>query len=145
MDGVLDWIMIHCTVYIHTTWDYRRYSAMAILRTLQFTVTRALQFAVFTSRILATDLSVSLSLQITHGVFFTQPSSFLAIILQLPIPMTRLTISSIPLLPSSYPGRLALETRLFTSLLDYYSILLYAAEHFYIATLHRPRRKHCLY
>jgi hypothetical protein len=35
------------------------YSAIAILHTLQFTVTHALGFSVFTSRILATDLSQS--------------------------------------------------------------------------------------
>jgi hypothetical protein len=46
--------------------------------------------------------TVSLSLQITHEVFFSPPNSFLDIILQLPIPKTRL--NSIPLLPSSYPG-----------------------------------------
>jgi hypothetical protein len=33
-----------------------------------------------------------------------------------------------------------LETRL-----DYYSILVYAAEPFFITTLHGPRRKHRLY
>jgi hypothetical protein len=62
--------------------------------------------SVFTSHILATDfVTVSLSLQITHEVFLSQPNSFLAIILQLPIPKTRL--NSILLLPSSYLGRLA--------------------------------------
>jgi hypothetical protein len=35
--------------------------------------------------------TVSLSLQITHEVFFSWPNSFLAIILQLPIPKTRLS------------------------------------------------------
>jgi hypothetical protein len=50
-------------------------------------------------------ITVSLSLQITYGVLFSKPNSFLAIILQLTIPNTRL--NSIPLLPSSYPGRLA--------------------------------------
>jgi hypothetical protein len=70
--------------------------------TLQFTVTHALRFSVCTIRVLA--ITVSLSLQITHEVFFSQPNSFLAIILQLPIPKTQLT--SIPLLPSSYPGKL---------------------------------------
>jgi hypothetical protein len=38
---------------------------------------------------------------------------------------------------SSYPGRLASRTRL-------YYLLLYAAEHFFITTLHEPRRKHSL-
>jgi hypothetical protein len=50
-------------------------------------------------------ITVSLSLHITHEGFVSQPSSFLAIILQLPIP--KMQLSSIPLLPSSYPGRLA--------------------------------------
>jgi hypothetical protein len=46
----------------------------------------------------------SLSLQITHEVFFSEPNSLLSIILHLPIPKTGL--NSIPLLPRSYPGRL---------------------------------------
>jgi hypothetical protein len=41
---------------LHTTRDYRQYSAIADLHTLQFTATHALGFTVFTSRILATDL-----------------------------------------------------------------------------------------
>jgi hypothetical protein len=76
--------------YTFTVRDYREYSAIAILHILQFTVAHTLRFSVFTSRTLATDLSVPLSLQITHEVFFSKPNSFLAIILQLPIPKTRL-------------------------------------------------------
>jgi hypothetical protein len=73
--------------------------------TLQFTVAYAIGFSVCTSRILVTVfITVSMSLQITHEVFFSQPNSFLAIILQLSILMTRLNL--IPLLPSSYPARL---------------------------------------
>jgi hypothetical protein len=64
------------------------YNSIADLHTSQFTVTHALGFSIFTSRNLATELSVSLSLQIK--VFFVPPNSFLAIILQLPIPKTRL-------------------------------------------------------
>jgi hypothetical protein len=45
--------------YIFTTWDYRQFGAIAILGTFQFTVTHALGFSAFTSRILATDLSQS--------------------------------------------------------------------------------------
>jgi hypothetical protein len=56
--------------------------------------------------------------------------SFLAIILQLPIPKTRL--NSIPLLPSSYPGRLASRNSTNSSQLN----------SFFITTLHGPRRKH---
>jgi hypothetical protein len=44
---------------IHTARGYRQYSAIADLHTLQFTFTHALGFSVFTSRILATDLSHS--------------------------------------------------------------------------------------
>jgi hypothetical protein len=52
-----DWLMGFINaLYIHTVRDYRQYSAIAILHTLQFTVTYALGFSVFTSRILATDL-----------------------------------------------------------------------------------------
>jgi hypothetical protein len=51
---------------------------------LQFTVAHALGFSVFTSLISATDfIAASLSLQITHDVFFSQPNSFLAMILDL--------------------------------------------------------------
>jgi hypothetical protein len=49
-----DWI--YGTLYIHTTRDYRQNSAIAVLRTFQFTVTHSLGFSVFTRRILATDL-----------------------------------------------------------------------------------------
>jgi hypothetical protein len=42
-----------------TTRDYRQYSAIAYLYTLQFTVTHSLGFSFFTSRILATALSYS--------------------------------------------------------------------------------------
>jgi hypothetical protein len=48
---------------------------------------------------------ISLSFQITLEVFFSQHISLLVIILQLPIPKTRL--SSIPLLPSPYIPKLA--------------------------------------
>jgi hypothetical protein len=115
MIGLID------TLYIHRTLDYRQYNTIAILPTLQFTVAHALGFSVFTSPILATDfITVSLSLQITHGILCSQPNSFLAIILQLQIPKTRLRS-----LPSSYPGRLASRnsTELFYSRLP----LLYSA------------------
>jgi hypothetical protein len=52
-------VWIYCTLYIHTVRDYRQYSAIAILHTLQFTFTHALGFSVFTSRILATDLCLT--------------------------------------------------------------------------------------
>jgi hypothetical protein len=105
VDGVLDrmiWYIDTLYTPLATTGSY---SAISDLRTLQFTVTHALRFSVFTSRILATDLWVSLSLQITHEVFFAPPNSSLANILQQPNPKTRL--SSVPLLSTSYPCTLA--------------------------------------
>jgi hypothetical protein len=85
LDGWIYWR------HIHTTRDYRQYSATADPHTLQFTVTHALGFSVFTSRILATDfITVSLTLQITYKVLFAPSNSFIAIILQLPISKTRL-------------------------------------------------------
>jgi hypothetical protein len=53
--GLDDWI--YCPLYIHTTRDYRQYSAITFLHTFQFTVAHALGFSVFASRILATGLS----------------------------------------------------------------------------------------
>jgi hypothetical protein len=55
--GLDDWI--YRTFYIHIVRDHRQYRAIAILHTFQFTVARALGFSIFTSRILATDLSQS--------------------------------------------------------------------------------------
>jgi hypothetical protein len=45
--GLDDWI--YCTLYIHTTRDYRQYSAMADLHTFQFTVPQALQSSLVVS------------------------------------------------------------------------------------------------
>jgi hypothetical protein len=81
------------------------YSANAI-STLYSSLLHPLVSSVLTSRILATDLYQSHCHFKSHmESSFAQPNSFLAIILQLPIPETRL--NSIPLLPSSYSGRLA--------------------------------------
>jgi hypothetical protein len=55
--GLNDWICY--TLYIHTVRDYRQYSVIVILHTLQFTVTHSLRYSAFISRILATDLSQS--------------------------------------------------------------------------------------
>jgi hypothetical protein len=75
------------TLYIHTTRDYRQYSTIAILHTFQFTVTHAPEFSVFTSRIMATDLYLTVTSNHTRCLFFT---AFLAIILQLLILQIRL-------------------------------------------------------
>jgi hypothetical protein len=72
-------------------------------------------------------VTVSLSLQITHEVFYSQPNYFLAIILQLPTQFS----SSAPKLTSRQAG---------VSKLDW----LFSTELFFIATLHGSRRKHRL-
>jgi hypothetical protein len=54
-----DWIYCTLYLYIQTFCDYRQYSAIAILYTLEFTVANALGFSVFSSLLLATDLSQS--------------------------------------------------------------------------------------
>jgi hypothetical protein len=53
---VLDWMIGFIAPYTFTTWDYRQYSAIADLHTLQFTVRHTVGFSVFSSRALATDL-----------------------------------------------------------------------------------------
>jgi hypothetical protein len=78
---------------------------------------------------------VSLSLQITHEAFFAPPNLFLTIILQLPIPKSRLNS-----VPSLSTGRLGSRIRLLSRLL-----LLHTVELFLITTLHGPRRRHDLY
>jgi hypothetical protein len=96
---VLDW-MIYWHV-IHKTPDYRQYSAIADLHTLQFTVTHALGHSVFTSIILVTDLYQS------HCHFkLHMKSSFHGIIRFFSL-FYNYQLNSIPLLSSSYPGRLA--------------------------------------
>jgi hypothetical protein len=74
------WIYWHL---IYTTRNYRQYNAIADLDTLQFTIAHTLNFSVFTSRILATDLPQS-HCNFTYEVFFAPPNSFLAISPQSP-------------------------------------------------------------
>jgi hypothetical protein len=135
-DGFWTGLLNLLTPYSHTTRDYRQYSAMAILHTLQFIVAHELDFSVFTSRILATDLQQS------HCHFRSHmKSSLLNLILFLPIfcNWQSRRLDSIPFLCSEahiLAGR-RLETRLFNSL-D-------VAEHFFITTLQEPYRKHSIY
>jgi hypothetical protein len=84
--GLDDWIYWHL---IHTTRIYRQYSAISDLHTLQFTVTHALGSSVFTSRILATDLSQS------HSHFRSDlKSSFHPLIHSLPFLLNHLGLPS---------------------------------------------------
>jgi hypothetical protein len=107
------------------------YSAIAVLQTLQFTVPHTLSFSVLTSHILATDLYQSVT---SNHTWIICTNSFLAIILQLPIPKTRL--NSIPLLPRSYPGKLASRNSILHNCCS--------IELFFITTLHGPHGKHRL-
>jgi hypothetical protein len=111
---------------IHTTPDYRQYSASAALHNFSSPMHT---HKVSQSLIVVSWQRIynSLSFQITYAVFFSQLNSILAINLQLPIEKTRL--NSIPLIPSSYPGRLASRNSTLHSLL-----LFYPAEHFLITT-----------
>jgi hypothetical protein len=60
MRWIPDWMIGFInTLYIHTTQDYRQYSAITDLHTLQFTVTHALGFSAYTSRILAVEIQQS--------------------------------------------------------------------------------------
>jgi hypothetical protein len=90
---------------------------MAIPHTLQFTVVHAVRLSYRGNGFSA----VSLSIQITHGVFVWEPKSLLAIIQQLPIPKTRLNL--ILLLPGSYLGRLASRNSTLHFRTDYYSLV----------------------
>jgi hypothetical protein len=97
--GLLDLLTLYTINYgLHVI------TALSLLYTLHsLTCTRILSFHL--SYPGNGFLKVSLSLQITHGFFFVPLSSFLAIIVQMPVPKTRL--NSIPLHPSSFPDRLA--------------------------------------
>jgi hypothetical protein len=128
--GLDDWIYWHL---IHSTQDYRqlqRYCWSTHFTAYHYTHTTvlSLHYSYPGNRF----ITVSLSLQITHEVFFSQPNYPLAIILQLSIQKARL--NSIPLLRSSYPGRLVSRN----------STQFSSIELFFTTTLHRPRRKHSL-
>jgi hypothetical protein len=103
VSGSDDWI--YCTLYIHTIRDYRQYSAIAVLHTFQFTVAHALEFSVFTSRILATDLSQShwhLNSHIESSFHSVTPFFYHYSAAVISEDSTQFNSS----LPSSYPGRL---------------------------------------
>jgi hypothetical protein len=98
---------------IHSTRNYKKYSAIAVLHTLQFTVTHALGFSVFTSRILATDLStviikVSLNyiLQIPHVTSYLHRLTLKSQLNSLPSPLSHLPLQSqeTPSILSQLPG-----------------------------------------
>jgi hypothetical protein len=92
------------------------YSAIADLHTLQFTVTDKLGFSVFTSRILTTDSSQSQCHFKSHmKSSLHRIIPFIALILTIP----KIRFHSIPLLPTSYRGRLASQNSTLHFRLDY--------------------------
>jgi hypothetical protein len=105
IDGVLGW-KIGLT-------PYRLNSGLQAIRalqlfphTLQLTLTHAIGFSVFTSRILATDLSQShCNLMHTGSFLFTALFLYCHYSVNLPTPKARLSSNS--LLSISYPGRQA--------------------------------------
>jgi hypothetical protein len=70
-------------------------------------------------------ITVSLSLQITPEVFFSQPNPFRTLILQLLLSKSRLNS-----IPTSYLGRLASRSPTLHFRLLFYTILLYASNNF---------------
>jgi hypothetical protein len=114
------------TLCINTNWGYTQYSAIADLHTLDFARTHALRFQVFTSRILATDLSQS------HCNFNWHMKSYVhRLILFFP---SNSSASKFISWPAGVP-------KLDSSLLDYYSnwLLYCSAEHLLAGILHGPR------
>jgi hypothetical protein len=135
IDGVLDWMVGFIAPYSFTPLGTTgNYSAIADLHTLQFTVTHALGFSVFTS-ILATDLYQSYCHFKSH-----MKSSWHSLIPFLPFP-AGVSSEGLTQFNSSAPEFTSWQAgvpKINSSLLDYCSILLYAAEHFFITTLHGP-------
>jgi hypothetical protein len=128
----LDWLIGFIAPYTKYS-EQRQLQRLRYSHTLQLTVTQALKFSVFTNRILATDLQQS------HCHFKSHmKSSSHGLIPFLPLfcncQFRRL--DSIPLLPVTYPGRLASWNSTLHSML-----LLPASEIFFITTL-QSRRKH---
>jgi hypothetical protein len=62
---MIGFISTSVTLYL----NYNQYSAIADLHTFQFTVSHALGFSVFTSRLLATDLNTETSTSNHYEVF----------------------------------------------------------------------------
>jgi hypothetical protein len=117
------------------------YSAIAILHTCQFTVPNALGFLVFTSRILATDLSQS------HCNFKSHMKSSLhRLISFLPFPLNHLGLPSPELEP------VLSTTVLYSVVLCFFCcilpatllLLLLSCQTLLITTMHGPHGKHRL-
>jgi hypothetical protein len=125
IDRVLDWMIGFIDTLYIVLGTVGNYSAIVILHAFQFTVPYALGFSVFPSRILATELSQFHWHFKSHMKYsFRSLIPFLALILRLPIPKTRL--NSIPSSQAHIPTGWHLDldpslpTRLFCFCYSYY-------------------------
>jgi hypothetical protein len=91
---VLDWI--YCTLYTQLGSTGNTSTALFLIYTL-YSLPLHTHYDSQSSLVISWQrIYKNLSLQITHEVLFSQPNSFLAIILQLPIPKTRLDSIQFP-------------------------------------------------
>jgi hypothetical protein len=141
-EGVLDWMIRFIDTLFTQLGTTGNYSAIADLHTLQFTVTYELGISVFTIRIMVTDLSQSHCHFKLHmeSSFNSQTPSLPLFCSCNPEDSTQFN-SSVPQLISQQ----AAVPKLDSSLFDYCFVLLYTDKHFFITTLHGPRRKRSLY
>jgi hypothetical protein len=126
---VLDWMIGFYKHLKHTSQNCRQYSAIADLHFIVHRCTCIRVLRLHQSYPGNGFITVTLQLQTTREVLWSQSNSFLAIILQLSIMKIRL--NSIPLLPSSMQADVPK--------LDY------SSEHFFITILHGRRRNPSLY
>jgi hypothetical protein len=131
----LDWMIGFIAPYTFTTRDCRQCSAIAILHTFQFIVRYTLRFSVFTSRILATDLSQSRCNFKSH-MKSSRHSLILFLSLFCDCQPRRLDSIQFPFSEAHNLTGRRLETRL--------STLCCSVEFFFITTLHWPHGKHHL-
>jgi hypothetical protein len=98
--GLDDWVS--CTLHIYTTRDYRQYSAIADLHTLQFATAHALRLSSLAVSWQRIYNSLTVTSNYTRSLLFHSLIPFLPLFWKCQFRR----LDSIHLLPSSYPGRL---------------------------------------
>jgi hypothetical protein len=127
---VSNWMIGFIAPYPFTQLGTAGSTGLSLFYTLYSSPLHTLEFSVFTGRILATDLSKS-------NFKSHMKSTSRSLISVLPL-FCNCQLNPIPLLPSSYPGRLASRN----STLHFSSLCCWTL---FITTLHGPRRKQSLY
>jgi hypothetical protein len=122
MRRVLDWMIGFIAPYTVTTLGTTGNTALSLIYTLYNSPLHT-QYNSQSSLAISWQRMDTLSLQITHEIFFAQPNLSLSLSLRLPIPKIRL--QSIPLRPSSYPGRMASRNSILHFRLDYSTTVLF--------------------